>query len=630
MSSNDNAVSCPLFCLRGHQWLACAIVALLTLSPLWPLVLTNTDDMVYSQLGYTHDWDSPYTNAVGMGRFYYLYSGYLYMCPYLVHSFWYFKLFAVGPLLAIPVLLGLILRKVFRSTDVLLMTMLYYLVLLQHYTDYYPTAAFPFVFTFSITLFLASLWSWLHYWQTRHSGLKWLSRSLFFFAILPYETFVYLFPVIYLVATISLARRDKSCHWLVAIRESVSLLRGHIAIVLIYLVAYVTFAVMVPTPEGFSRDHFATEGVDWKATWRTAWHFSTSALPLVSHGYSTTRYLTALYCRDPESYRGLCDVFRTADVSWWVRSLLAAGLVTSLLVRLKSFPLPTQLAVSGIGLFVFTSSPLAHAAVAKYQALVTAGVHVYLPTFFAYLGFVTFLIPFLLYLNGILQRRRSIYCAWLFAVSAGTAVVSMVHDFDNHHIARYQAHHAFSWQVMDKVLDTPTFRDLPDDARVYVPGLPRAEIVYDMVRNTRGDYWEDYVRQFSGKRVKLLYQLDFACPDARPPEYFLGVYKLPKELDAFVVLAPVNRVSEEGRLLANQFELMTYSKYKKCILSFSVGAGQRQHLDIHGRHTQGTLRQSIEVPIDRGDRPEALVQTHVSAGDIDLSTIDVSYFYDRP
>jgi len=610
--------------LPTYELLILTAIGVLTLEPLWLVGLTNTDDMVYSQLGYTRDWDSPLTNAIGMGRFYYLYSGFLYMLPYLIKNVWYFKLFAIGPLIAIPVLLGKVIQTLTGLFGTFSLTILVYFVCLQMYSDYYPTAAFPFVFTFSICVFLLSYLAWLKYRKNGNQYYQYCSLTLFTMSILPYETFVYLFSFVFLLTSFSEQRRN-GLKMLASVRSASRELKWYGFVLLIYAIAYLSFA-FIPPPQGFSRDHIkmSSDGFDLNGFANTLWHFSASSLPTASLFYGNTQYLANWYWEDPELYSNFLDVLRIARSDWWLRAFLAGGLLFVVLLRTPSIKLQILKSFVTVGAFVFVSSPLLHALTAKYQQSVAHHVYVYLPTFFSYLGFVTAAVGLVLYLNGVFRHTR-VFATWLTLVASLFGFISLVHSFNNYHVARYQAHLSFTWTVMDHVLQSPPFEQLPDGTTVYAPSLPRAKVTYDMLSNKVGDYWEDYIYLVSGKRLHLIYSPSDLASNESKSIYYFGLTKMPKDFHAFVVLGSLSVGKAKAGLYANEFDLMTYSKYKEFELSFKHEAPHSTTIAVEGQPNQIAEIGLFKAPIVRGVRTP-LVITHVSGQAIKLDSIDVSFF----
>ena len=610
--------------LATYELLILTAIGVLTLEPLWLVGLTNTDDMVYSQLGHTFDWDSPLTNAIGMGRFYYLYSGFLYMLPYLLKNVWYFKLFAIGPLIAIPVLMGKVIQTLTGFFGTFSLTVLIYFVCLQMYSDYYPTAAFPFVFTFSICLFLLSYLAWLNNRTNENRFYRICSLSLFTLFILPYETFVYLFSFVFILTSFSEQRR-KGLTMLASGRTASRELQWYGCVLLIYATAYLSFAC-IPPPQGFSRDHMnmSSDGFDLNGCANTVWHFSASSLPTASLFYGNTQYLRNWYWEDPELYSNFLDILRVARSDWWLRALLAGGLVIVVLSRTPSIKLHILKSFAIVGTFVFVTSPLLHALTQKYQQFVAHHVYVYLPTFFSYLGFVIASASLVLYLNGVFRHTR-VFAPWLTLVAFLFGLVSLVHSFNNYHVARYQAHLSFTWTVMDHVLQSPPFEQLPEGATVYAPSLPRATVTYDMLSNTVGDYWEDYIHLVSGKRLHLIYSPSDLASNQSKYIYYLGLNKMPKDFHAFVVLGSFSVEKAKVGLYANEFDLMTYSKYKEFELSFKHEAPDSTTIAVEGQPNRIAESGLFKAPIVRGVRTP-LVMTHVSGQAIKLDSIDVSFF----
>ncbi|MFO1065242.1 MAG: hypothetical protein U0892_15360 [Pirellulales bacterium] len=600
------------------------LIVVMTFSPLWPVGLTNTDDMVYSQLGAARDWDSPLTNAIGMGRFYYLYSGFLYMAPYLVKHHWYFKLLSLGPLIAIAWLLGRTVEKQTGTRGTGLLTMVIYCVGLQFYTDYYPTTAFPFAFTFSISLFLISHLQFMAFMKTRHTRHAARALVLFTIAVIPYESFLLLFSTVTALTVLlpKIARREKLSQ---VVRASLWELRGHVIVLALILIAYAAFTLL-PTPEGFSRDHYkmSKEGLDVRQ-FLSAWeHLSCSSLPLSSLCYRNTRFLVDLYWNDPQFMTGFGDILRVAKLDWWLRALIAGVLGAATLSRLPQVNRRSFVGIAITGVAVFLGGPVLHALTAKYQQSVASGVYVYLPTYFSYLGFVAAAVSAIVLLNDMIKRGR-VHSAWSALIGLMLGTVSLVHSFNNYHVARYQAHLSFTWTVMDQVLKSDAFQSIQEGATIYTPSLQKSAVTYDMLKNEVGDYWSDYAFRASGKRVRLIYDKAELPDDKSAEMYFLSLNKLSKDFEAIVVIAKLPSDRTDATPVADDFQLLTYSKYKEFSLSFESAGERDTPVTIEGQRPMSLEGRIFKAFISRGV-VQPLVQTRVQASAVDLSSVDVSFF----
>ncbi len=623
---SDSTHKCPTGPLTSlYEAVLLVAVAAFTFAPLWSVELTNTDDMVYSQLGYTHDWDSPVTNALGMGRFYYLYSGYLYMVPYLFKSFWYFKLCSMGPLLIIPLLLGRIVQWHVRLPSATVLTCVLYCICLQFYTDYYPTAAFPFVFTFSITLFLISYLRWLRYQQFRNRRDRIAHWVLFTFAILPYETFVILFAGLMFMATFfSAGEQGKGL--LAQLFRGLKSLKGHGLILLVYAIAYVAFALL-PTPEGFSRDHYhlSDKGLELRSVATALGRFSSTALPLMSLVYANTRYITSWYWNDPQHFVHVGDILRIAQVDWWLRAIFAACLIVNGLRHASTTPNRVLIALACSGVFVFFCSPLLHSLTAKYQQFVERGVFVYLPTFFSFLGFVLFAVACLIGMNQCMQRTR-LYPLWTAVIAVMVTGISMFHSFNNYHVARYQAHQAMTWGMMRQIVRSSSFASIPDGTIVYTPTLPRASVAYDMLAGQVGDYWTDWIEVECGKRLQLIYTREQLATIQGNPMVFLTINRLPKDFEAFGILANISATPTGESINADELTLFTYSKYKEFELVLnSLPVDAEATVSIEGTQQQHNANGLTRAWVIRGVA-DGLVSTRIVGRDIDVNSVNIAFF----
>ena len=135
---------------------------------------------------------------------------------------------------------------------------------------------------------------------------------------------------------------------------------------------------------------------------------------------------------------------------------------------------------------------------------------------------------------------------------------TIVHSFNNYHVARYQSHLSFTWTLMDQCAKSPPFQQLPEGAIVYAPSLPRANVTYDMLTNTVGDYWEDYIHVVSGKRLHLVYSLADLASHSNETVYYFGLNKMPKDFQAYAVLGRLNAEQTQTGNVADEFDLMTY------------------------------------------------------------------------
>ncbi len=171
-----------------------AITIIITLVPFFNVGFTTDDDFQYyitSLRGTDFWWQDAKCYANNAGRFYFLLVKPIYYIPYLVDNFYYTKIVQYVTLLVSYGLFAYFTYRIFKSKNLSLIVFLFLLsnTMLTSF-EAYPTASYPFYFTFSLILCLTSMLLFFRYRDTGCYGYAIFGGVLYFVTLVFYETYI--------------------------------------------------------------------------------------------------------------------------------------------------------------------------------------------------------------------------------------------------------------------------------------------------------------------------------------------------------------------------------------------------------------------------------------------------------
>ena len=162
--------------------------AILTLLPFFQIGFTTSDDFQYYNTAHQNlDYWLMDAKAYAhdAGRFYFLITKYFYYVPYLIDSFIWTKFVQYTMLAACFLLFTYLIYRIFKSQRLAALTLLLLIFNLGiGYGYLYFPAAYPFYFTFSLSIFLTGIILFLNYVEKGGYGKVLWGAVLFFISFL--------------------------------------------------------------------------------------------------------------------------------------------------------------------------------------------------------------------------------------------------------------------------------------------------------------------------------------------------------------------------------------------------------------------------------------------------------------
>lgn len=415
--------------------------------------------------------------AVGQGRFSFFWGYPLLRGPYVIDSqFWYLAM-KYGSILVLLSALYYAASRSFRSSWIALVSLLFFLAFIQNGWEHNALVSYPLVFNIYAALFLVSLGLFSTAIDRNNLALASLSGILYFFSI-GTELFVLFFPL-YVAVLLSRAAPDEPIT-----RRLVAGKRYILAVALpliIYLAIYLVWRGIYPS----SYDGNNLNAFNFLTAGKVVATYSLYAFPLAS--------LNLLIAPDFQ-----------LNISHFIKPAVA-GFLFARLMTTKSFIVPQARSIiigavlTGVGIFV---PNLLLGFVQKHQIWVAAGTHTYLYTYYSFISAVVFAALVLAYMN-VKSRAWHPILRQAFITMGVLAIMtlSFAVEVRNQNIAFDQKQSHRKWQLMDEVIKSPTFMEIPDGSIVVAPTLFAH---YRGIAFVTPDYWSQYVKYKTGKNVLMV------------------------------------------------------------------------------------------------------------------------------
>ena len=502
------------------------LLAIITFYPLFSGGFTTHDD-AYMALNEWNGitWEVTKGQSVGQGRFPFFWAFPLSSVPFIIDSRVWYLVFKFGSFLLLLCTLYYSIIKLVGSNWIALTATAIFLSILQNGWEHNAVTSYAFVFNFYAILFFASL-SLLATAVDRNNINLAIISGIFYFFALGSELFVLFFPfyVVLVLARISpkesLRNRIKlSSKYLLAIALPL----------MVYLILYFSWRLIHPSNyEGNSLNGFGLiAAVKVIAT------YSLTAFPLASlHLYAAPG--------DPLSFAksaGLGAIFSNLNVAHIIKPAIVGFLFMRLLTaadfatpKLKTLLCGTVLACVGIFLpnilLGFT---------ARHQSWVGGGTYSYVYTYYSFISLVIFLAFVLAYANAKSKSWRSwIRRSFVSLIISVAMILGFAVEARNQHFAVDQKMAHRKWELMEAVIKSRSFLEIPDGSALVAPTLLSSTRGYAAVF---ADDWSSYVKYKTGKNIKFT---DNKC--SSDVSCFLLLFRQEQDSDnQFIILKKINK-----------------------------------------------------------------------------------------
>lgn len=541
------------------------IIGLITLIPLFSTGITTYDDSAQQLLALDHSrsfFSIANSFAHGQGRFYFIYSTYLILIPYIVKSWIFIKGFAIGSILLNFIFLSIFVGKLFMNRYAAYLTFLLSCILLQNSWEHNLLNSYPLVFTFGISALLLSFILFLDYLNNKSKKLLIVSVIFYFLSLLSYETFLLYFPI-YLILVFTSHNDPRSSIVSKSVR-TLRILTPYILASLIYLLLYTLYRKY--NPSGYDGNQLG--GGSLQGFLKTVWVFGKTSTPFsyFLNDYYRTFINTYSLSLIGDS-RNPIFIISNLNFSWLIKGLLVSYISMYLMTHIrtiKNFKRAVLLVVLSIA-YIFIPTFLV-ALIPKYQVWAASGAAIaFTVTYFSYLSIILLFLGFLLLIGNLRTYVNKLFYYFItFLIVAMLFVISVTHDYVNNHITTSQRQASLKWDAVDNWAKSPEFSAIPDNSLIYAPTLWNY-----MLKPT---YWQEYLKITANKRLTvtkniddLVHYFDLENREATPAAYLLQYSQETVDIQDYLVFAPIVKLENNQKLWSDNLTIYSRGKYKKYI-----------------------------------------------------------------
>lgn len=498
------------------------VLAIILIYPLLFVGFTTVDDTRTAiNAGHEHIWTVIKKRSEGQGRFSFWWSYPVSQVPYLFENRFWYLITKYG---SFSLLLGALYYAVsrsFKSSWIALASLLFFLAFIQNEWDHNALTSYPFSVNFFGLLFLVSLGLFATAIERNNLTLAGFAGGMYFLT-LSGEFFVLFFPF-YVAILLSRAELGET------VRERLISGKKYMLAVGLplmgYLVAYMVWRIIYsPRYPGTQLELFSL-----LETGRVVLTYSLSAFPFSSLHFMFSSSSQLPFVNTP----GWITILSGANATHLIKPLVA-GLLFTRLMTTVSFTVPkTRILVFGatltlVGIFL---PNLLLGFIQKHHDWVKSGVLSYLYTYISFISAVVFMALILAYVNLKSQSwHPKLRLAFIFMGIVCVMAISFAVEVKNQFVAFDQKLSHRKWQLMDEVIESPTFRTIRDGSIVVAPTLAAN---YHGIAYANNKYWSAYIKYKTGKNIQFV---DHECK-SEAPCYSL-VFRQEKHSDnQFIVLS---------------------------------------------------------------------------------------------
>jgi len=558
------------------------LTVIITLMPFFRVGFTTGDDLEYYLTWLVGDL---FTNANiyahGAGRFFFLITKPIYSFPYIGDNFFLTKLIQYASLLLAFVLFAITVSKIFKSTELGLLSFLILFVPLSVTPDYYiPVISYPLFFTFSFSLALLSLLSLLSYFETGKNKFLIVSALLFAVTVLFYETYLLflLFTGIFIFVR---SCRQRGTLNTFKSKPFYKEIMPFVAIGIIYLIVYFSFRAAIRTPEGFYSGSSFSKDFNWANFIKILFKYNNGALP--TKIYHLNQDIISANSLLAEGHKNnFWYILTHSSLLWIVNAIIQAILFFFILLKNK-----TAISWKKIGLgilFSFLFAIFAHFLVAiaeKYNSEY-AYLNGYVTTFYSYFG-ITLLFSLVLFgFYKIASNKKWLQYPILAIMTCLVFYISIVTSYSNDHLSRDWQHSHNRFNLINEMSKEKVFDGIPENALIYSPDLYETCSFSGKNVCNQNFKWEVYIDLKSGRKYNVCrYPEELLKKMAEKPE--AAIYRLIKREniknnDVLAVVAKIDKKSLNLQDTENIFtnticdeaDIYFYSPKNKFTINYNI------------------------------------------------------------
>ena len=546
----------------------------LTLVPFFRIGLTNCDDLDYYLTAITgKDYSEMYAHHAG--RFYFLLTQPFYRLPYIFDSFYITKIIQYGFLTLSFILFAVVIRKIFKQTEFALSVFLLLLVFLTVTPNInMAIIAYPFYFTFSLSVFLLAVLMLLKYFETSKNGFLVVAVLFAAIALLFYEN--YLMFILVVVLFILLKNGSEQGWKLLKSKKVYKEVLPFVLLCVTYLGVYFLYRSSIQTEKGFYSGTTFAESFSISNFFTSIYSFNGAIIP-------SYLYHKKVLCLEANSLLAAGHQYNF----WYVlRNSLPSSIVNALiqcfLFCFLFFNIKPEISWKKIGIGVLSSLFLlfaVHSLIAiseKYNA-VHYRMDGYVTTYYAYF-FMTVLIAFLAYASLKISYRNKYAKTSVISIFAFFFFyIAIITNYGNDHFSRdWQLNHG-KQLMMEKIIAEGAFDNIPENAVIYLGNYNQTCSKFGSgIYYSLESYWAQYITAKIQKKLKIYADFEVFQKNVQktqPSEiYYFTKYETQKNRDILLVISKLNNSYniENTPVTANEATVYYYSPSKEFTLLMTI------------------------------------------------------------
>lgn len=505
------------------------LLAFITFFPLFFVGFTTNDDFkIGTSYGSTGNLiEGAKASAATQGRFTFFWGYPLLRVPYLLDSQVWYMATKIGALFIVLAALYFATRQIFRSTWIALASILFFLAFVQNGWDHNGLTSYPFSFNIYVALFLMSLGLFSAAIDKEKVSLAILSGVFYFFA-LGIELFVLFYPFYLAVLLLSRVVPGKS------IARRLASGKTYLLSITLPLVIYLVMYILWRNAHPSGYDGNSLNGFNLMAAAKVVGAYSLSALPLASLHFMVSSEQQLLIAHAA----GWPVIVSELGIANFIKPAVS-GFLFAILMTATHFSSPKQrvLAIGAVLAFLGIFIPnLLLGFIQRHQDWVAAGSYSYLYTYYSFISAVVFLALSAAYLKIKVS-------AWAWAPRAAllsifimvVVVLSFAVELRNKYVFFDQKLSHRKWQLMEEVIKSSTFNEIPNGSTVVAPTLSGH---YRGIAVGTAYDWAMFTKYKTGKVVRFV---DDKCIDGFPC-YLLFFRQAIRADNQFVVFSKIKSI----------------------------------------------------------------------------------------
>ena len=572
--------------------------------------------------------------AAVAGRFYFLLVKPFYSLPYLYDNMAFVKACQYVPLVLCFLLFAKIVLMVTRSKEIACFYLLLFLFTLQISKHTSLFVSYPFYFTFSFFLLLASIYFLIRFYQVSKKRLLIFSALLFGVGLLFYETYIFflLFAFIIIIAN----NLNKEVNPKGKIKNILLQFLPFLIIGILYLTAY--FVYRIYHPSQYAGTSFDGTKFTISSFFYFLWRLSYSSFPITV--YETSH---DVFWDKSDLVTGyspvLLNLLLSAKVEWIVKGILVAFLGYKLMNALPPVNIKKLLAGLGIAVLLIFVPHIPLALTVKYRYFVENGDMIgYVTTFFSFFGTLLFLTLLLSYLVNLFNFSKVVKKIMITIFVFGFFLCSVLTDFSNYTIAKDIRSANLRFYAVDELMKTEEFNSIPAGSPFFAKDL-WDNPSYCARGLTEQDFnWYEYFEAKNGITYPVGrdagYFLDYSKKVEFTP-WFLTMRQAEKSEDILLVMAQMAPLQPKDSVVnhfADKALIEYYSAAKIFTVSFrvrQVPSAMKVPMKINHIEADFPPDEMIQFTIFDTRKGNAATFFTIQYPGIDLNTVVISNMWDR-